>query len=54
MLVRPEEADGRHFGDWEMDTIVVPYGHAIVTQTERYTNTFTGRVPMQSKIIGVR
>lgn len=35
---RPEEADGRRFGDWEMDTIVDSYGHAILTLTERSTN----------------
>ena len=35
---RPREADGRRFGDWEMDTIVDPYGHAILTLTERSTN----------------
>ena len=35
---RPAEADGRRFGDWEMDTIVDPFGHAILTLTERSTN----------------
>ena len=35
---RPAEADGTRFGDWEMDTIVDSYGHAIVTVTERSTN----------------
>ncbi len=35
---RPVEADGKRFGDWEMDTIVDSYGHAIVTLTERSTN----------------
>lgn len=35
---RPEEADGKRFGDWEMDTIVDSYGHAILTLTERSTN----------------
>lgn len=35
---RPEEADGSRFGDWEMDTIVDSFGHAIVTLTERSTN----------------
>jgi len=34
---RPEEADGTRFGDWEMDTIVDSYGHAILTLTERST-----------------
>ena len=35
---RPSEADGRRFGDWEMDTIVDSHGHAILTLTERSTN----------------
>ena len=35
---RPQEADGTRFGDWEMDTIVDSYGHAIVSLTERSTN----------------
>lgn len=35
---RPKEADGIRFGDWEMDTIVDAYGHAILTLTERSTN----------------
>lgn len=35
---RPAEADGSRFGDWEMDTIVDSYGHAIITLTERSTN----------------
>ena len=35
---RPEQADGTRFGDWELDTIVDSYGHAIVTLTERSTN----------------
>jgi IS30 family transposase len=35
---RPKEADGTRFGDWEMDTIVDSYNHAIVTLTERSTN----------------
>ncbi len=36
--LRPKEADGKRFGDWEMDTIVDSYGHAILTLTERSTN----------------
>lgn len=36
--LRPKEADGTRFGDWEMDTIVDSYGHAILTLTERSTN----------------
>lgn len=36
---RPEEADGKRFGDWEMDTIVGKNGKgAILTLTERSTN----------------
>lgn len=36
---RPPEADGKRFGDFEMDTIVGKDGHgAIVTLTERSTN----------------
>ena len=35
---RPAEADGKRFGDWEMDTIVDSFGHAILTLTERSTN----------------
>lgn len=38
MHERPREADGTRFGDWEMNTIVNSYGHAIVTLTERPTN----------------
>ncbi len=36
--LRPKEADGTRFGDWEMDTIVDAKGHAILTLTERSTN----------------
>ena len=32
---RPKEADGTRFGDWEMDTIVDSFGHAILTLTEQ-------------------
>lgn len=36
---RPKEADGRRFGDWEMDTIIGKDGKgAILTLTERSTN----------------
>lgn len=35
---RPAEANGRRFGDWEMDLIVDPWQNAIVTLTERSTN----------------
>lgn len=35
---RPPEADGRRFGDWEMDLIVDGRQNAILTVTERSTN----------------
>ena len=35
---RPPEADGRRFGDWEMDLIVDSRHRAILTLTERSTN----------------
>lgn len=34
---RPAEADGKRFGDFEMDLIVDPYGHAILVLLERMT-----------------
>ncbi len=42
--LRPAEADGKRFGDWEMDTIVDSYGHAILTLTERSTNIIMERL----------
>ena len=35
---RPPEANGRRFGDWEMDLIVDKNQHAILTLVERQTN----------------
>ena len=35
---RPVEADGKRFGDWEMDLIVDSYKHCILTLVERSTN----------------
>ena len=35
---RPAEADGKRFGDWEMDIIVDKDSNAILTLTERSTN----------------
>jgi len=35
---RPAEADGKRFGDWEMDLIVDKDGNAILTLVERSTN----------------
>lgn len=49
---RPKEADGKRFGDWEMDTIVDSYGHAILTLTERSTNfILMERLPQGRKAI---
>lgn len=49
---RPTEADGKRFGDWEMDTIVDSYGHAILTLTERSTNfLIMERLPQGRKAI---
>ncbi len=51
---RPEEADGKRFGDWEMDTIVDSYGHAILTLTERSTNfILMERLPQGRKALPV-
>ena len=35
----PEQADGKRFGDFEMDLIVDTHNHAILTIVERSTNT---------------
>ena len=35
---RPQEANGKRFGDWEMDLIVDKDGNAIITMIERSTN----------------
>lgn len=35
---RPAEANGKRFGDFEMDLIVDAYGHAILVLVERLTN----------------
>ena len=35
---RPAEAEGKRFGDWEMDLIVDKDNHAILTMIERSTN----------------
>ena len=32
---RPKEADGRRFGDWEMDLILDKDSHTILTMVER-------------------
>ena len=35
---RPPQADGKRFGDWEMDLIVDGFNHAILVLVERSTN----------------
>ena len=35
---RPEQADGKRFGDFEMDLLVDSHNHAILTIVERSTN----------------
>lgn len=35
---RPKEADGKRFGDWEMDLIVDSFSNAILTMVERSRN----------------
>ena len=35
---RPEQADGKRFGDFEMDLIVDGHNHAVLTTVERSTN----------------
>ena len=35
---RPEQADGKRFGDFEMDLIVDSHNHAILTIVERSAN----------------
>ena len=50
---RPAEADGKRFGDFEMDTIVGNDGHgAIVTLTERSTNMLFMRKLNKGKYTG--
>ena len=50
---RPQEADGTRFGDWEMDTIVDSYGHAIVTLTERSTNFVLMEKRVSRNLVGI-
>lgn len=58
--LRPAEADGKRFGDWEMDTIVDPCGNAILTLTERSTNFVLmerlpqGRKALPTALVAVR
>ena len=47
---RPKEANGKRFGDFEMDLIVDRYNHAILTIVERSTNMlFMTRLPHGKK-----
>lgn len=47
---RPEEANGRRFGDWEMDLIVDGKQHVILTLVERSTNMLImQRIPTGKK-----
>ena len=49
---RPAEADGKRFGDWEMDLIVDAYGHAILVLVERMTNfVMMERLPHGKKAV---
>lgn len=52
---RPEEADGRRFGDWEMDLIIgARPSQAMLTLTERSTNMiFIQRLPKGKKAVDV-
>ncbi len=47
---RPTEADGKRFGDFEVDLIVDSYGHAILVLLER----LTGFVMMEKLPYGKR
>ena len=44
---RPAEANGKRFGDWEIDTIVDAHGHAILILIERSTNFILIERPME-------
>ena len=47
---RPEQADGKRFGDFEMDLIVDSHNHAILTIVERSTNMlFITKLPHGKK-----
>mgnify|MGYP003296934767 CR=1 FL=1 len=51
---RPVEADGKRFGDWEMDLIVDSEQHAILTLVERSTNMLMmEKLPYGKKAIPV-
>ena len=49
---RPVEANGKRFGDFEMDLIVDAYGHAILVLVERMTNfVMMERLPHGKKAV---
>jgi len=49
---RPKKVGGIRFDDWERDTVVDPYGHAILTLTERSTNfILMERLPHGRKVL---
>ena len=51
---RPPEADGRRFGDWEMDLIIDSRQRAILTLTERSTNLMlVEKLPQGKKALPV-
>ena len=51
---RPTEADGRRFGDWEMDLIIDSRQRAILTLTERSTNLMlVEKLPQGKKALPV-
>ena len=48
---RAEQADGKRYGDYEMDLIVDQFGHAILTIVERSTNMlFMTKLPHGKKL----
>ena len=51
---RPEEANGKRFGDFEMDLIVDAYGHAILVLVERLTNfVMMEKLPLGKKALPI-
>ena len=51
---RPAEADGKRFGDFEMDLIVDGYGHAILVLLERSTSfVMAEKLPCGKKAVPV-
>lgn len=51
---RPEEANGKRFGDFEMDLIVDAYGRAILVLVERLTNfVMMEKLPLDKKAVPI-